>query len=60
MKLNIAVLAGDGIGPEIMKQGLLAVTEREVTDFQFTLFHNLWLMVFVRVIWYWIMFVIII
>ena len=22
MKLNIAVLAGDGIGPEIMKQGV--------------------------------------
>ena len=22
MKLNIAILAGDGIGPEIMKQGV--------------------------------------
>ena len=25
MKLNIAVLAGDGIGPEIMKQGVAVI-----------------------------------
>ena len=34
MKLNIAVLAGDGIGPEIMKQGVAvmsAVAEKLVT-----------------------------
>ena len=27
MKLNIAVLAGDGIGPEIMKQGVAVHTQ---------------------------------
>ena len=36
MKLNIAVLAGDGIGPEIMAQGvdvLNAVAEKFGPDF---------------------------
>ena len=39
MKLNIAVLAGDGIGPEIMQQGVAvvkAVAERFAHDVSFT------------------------
>lgn len=39
MKLNIAVLAGDGIGPEIMEQGVAvvkAVAERFAHDVSFT------------------------
>ena len=39
MKLNIAVLAGDGIGPEIMQQGgavVKAVAERFAHDVSFT------------------------
>ena len=35
MKLNIAVLAGDGIGPEIMKQGVAvmqAIAEKFTTS----------------------------
>lgn len=39
MKLNIAVLAGDGIGPEIMRQGVAvvkAVAERFAHDVSFT------------------------
>ena len=38
MKLNIAVLAGDGIGPEIMAQGvdvLNAVAEKFGHDFTY-------------------------
>ena len=39
MKLNIAVLAGDGIGPEIMQQGVAVVkaaAERFAHDVSFT------------------------
>lgn len=38
MKLNIAILAGDGIGPEIMKQGIAvldAVAEKFGHEFNY-------------------------